>query len=104
MATVPVSITTVINGRKKNEKKSDCFQVTFTTAPDLTPVWRTVIKRRYFNGLNEYKYFHSTWADYARINGKRVLLDASKVSDYDLFQSTLQVYLTTGPEDQKKTR
>ena len=100
MATVPVSITTVIN--EKIQKNSDCFQVTFTTAPDLTPVWRTVIKRRYLDGLNESKYFHSTWADYARINGKRVLVDASKVIDYDdLFQSTLQVYLTTGPEDQK---
>ena len=87
---------------KKYKKNSDCFQVTFTTAPDLTPIWRTVIKRRYFDGLNESKYFHSTWADYARINGKRVLIDASKVNDYDLFQSTLQVYLTTGPEDQKR--
>ena len=44
MATVPVSITTVIN--EKIQKNSDCFQVTFTIAPDLTPVWRTVIKRR----------------------------------------------------------
>ena len=100
MATVPISTTTVIN--EKIQKTSDCFQVTFTTAPDLTPIWRTVIKRRYFDGLNESKYFHSTWADYARINGKRVLVDASKVNDYDLFQSTLQVYLTTGPEDQKR--
>ena len=100
MATVPISTTTVIN--EKIQKTSDCFQVTFTTAPDLTPIWRTVIKRRYFDGLNESKYFHSTWADYARINGKRVLIDASKVNDYDLFQSTLRVYLTTGPEDQKR--
>ena len=100
MATVPISTTTVINEKKK--KTSDCFQVTFTTAPDLTPIWRTVIKRRYFDGLNESKYFHSTWADYARINGKRVLIDASKVNDYDLFQSTLQVYLTTGPDDKKR--
>ena len=88
--------------KKYPKKNSDCFQVTFTTAPDLTPIWRTVIKRRYFDGLNESKYFHSAWADYARINGKRVLVDASKVNDYDLFQSTLQVYLTTGPEDQKR--
>ena len=100
MATVPISTTTVIN--EKIQKTSDCFQVTFTTAPDLTPIWRTVIKRRYFDGLNESKYFHSTWADYARINGKRVLIDASKVNDYDLFQSTLQVYLTTGPDDKKR--
>ena len=72
---------------KKYQKNSDCFQVTFTTAPDLTPVWPTVIKRsRYFDGLNESKYFHSTWADYARINGKRVLVDTYKVTDYDLFK------------------
>ena len=100
MATVPVSITTVID--EKIRKNSDCFQVTFTTAPDLTPVWRTVIKRRYFDGLNESKYFHSTWADYARIDGKRVLVDTYTVNDYDLFQSTLQVHLNTGPEDQKR--
>ena len=101
MATVPVSITTVID-EKIHEKTNDCFQVTFTTAPDLTPVWRTVIKRRYFDGINESKYFHSTWADYARIGGKRVLVDTYKVNDYDLFQSTLQVHLTTGPEDHKR--
>ena len=41
MATVPVSITTVID--EKIQKTNDCFQVTFTTAPDLTHVWRTVI-------------------------------------------------------------
>ena len=51
-AMATVSITTVIN-ENENKKNSDCFQVTFTTAPDLTPVWRTVIKRRYFDGLNE---------------------------------------------------
>ena len=67
MATVPGSSSTVID--EKIQKTNDCFQVIFTTAPDLTPVWRTVIKRRYFDGLNESKYFHSTWADYARIDG-----------------------------------
>ena len=36
MATVPVSITTVID-EKIHEKTNDCFQVTFTTAPDLLP-------------------------------------------------------------------
>ena len=49
MATVPVSISTIID--EKIQKTNDCFQVTFATAPDLTPVWRTVIKRRYFDGL-----------------------------------------------------
>ena len=101
MATVPGSSSTVID--EKIQKTNDCFQVIFTTAPDLTPVWRTVIKRRYFDGINESKYFHSTWADYAaRIDGKRVLVDIYKVNDYDLFQSTLQVHLTTGPEDHKR--
>ena len=32
----------------------------------------------------------------------RVLVDTYKVNDYDLFQCTLQVHLTTGPEDQKR--
>ena len=67
VTTVPVSITIVID--EKIKKTNDCFQVTFTTARGCTPVWRTVIKRRYFEGLNESEYFHSTWADCARIDG-----------------------------------
>ena len=32
---------------------------------------------------------------------QRVLVDTDKVNDYESFQSTLQVHLTTGPEDQQ---
>ena len=100
MTTVPVSITIVIN--EKIQKTNDCFQVTFTTAPDLTPVWCTVIKCGFFDSLNKSKYFHSMWAEGARKDGKRVPVDTDKVDDYELFQSTLQVHLTTGPEDQQR--
>ena len=88
--------------KKQNKKKTNgYFQVTFTTSPSLIPVWRTVIKHRYFDGLSQSKYFHLTWADYARIDGKRVQVDTDEIDGYELPQSTLQVHLTAGTEKQQ---
>ena len=75
--------------------------MTFTTSPSLIPVWRTVIKHRYFDGLSQSKYFHSTWADYTRIDGKRVLVDTGEIDGYELSQSALHVHLTTGTPKQQ---
>ena len=67
----------------------------------LIPVWRTVIKHRYFDGFRQSTNFHSTWANHTKIDGKRILVDTDGTDGYELSQSTLQVPLTAGTEKQQ---
>ena len=57
-------------------------------------------KCRYFD--SERVQIFPLYASWLRKNWwQRVLVDTDKVNDYESFQSTLQVHLTTGPEDQQ---
>ena len=93
-ATAPTNVTTVTDEENKIKKINYCFQVTLTTSQNN---WTPIINLTVSVGLN----FSTPRGLNTRKKAKRVLVDVDEIDGYEVSQSTLQVYLTRGPQDQQ---